>query len=531
MPLGASRISWIAKALETGGISWGSDYPEITDVFTADGSTIFLTSFDGSDGQQSATDETGNYTISFAGNAAITTDEKKFGTASLDSFVFTNQGTDDCYISTSDTDLIQWHKDNITIEAWIYFTDITTAETGGTVPRLMGNFVKVGGANYWSFGPTDDGALRFYFYDGSGRYVTSSTGLITENTWHHIAMTSDREERKIRLWHNGSLVATSSDTWDLYGTPGYQADFRFLNYSGIPSCYIDEVRISRGCRYNDTTTDRQGSHAISLDTGDYYNGNLFTGNPSNTGAAEAAGAFTMSFWFRADTSSGGWTSGQGFLFEELYASIGGKYGFPIRWQIEYNATNKIQFESFNSSNARIGRTGYNQGTGASGGAISADTWYWCAVSYDSSGGGFQVYIGERGNGTPVAQTFYTNVTSSQEIYTNWHYNAVNQSKDYGGLGARYAGNIQFAGEIAEVWMAETKIDLSSATNRQKFYSSSGYPVDLGSDGSNPTGSQPTIYFSGDASDFQIQRGSHPRTFDIPTYSSGNKPISITGPKQ
>lgn len=531
MPLGASRLSFLAKALETGGISWGSDYPEITDAFTADGSTIFLTSFDGSDGQQSATDESGNYTISFAGNAAITTDQQKFGTASLDSFVFTNQGTDDTYVATSNTDLLQWHKDNITIEAWVYFTDITTAETGGTIPRLMGNFVKVGGANYWSFGPTDDGALRFFFYDGGSRFVTSSTGIITENTWHHIAMTSNREEKKVRLWHNGSLVATASDVWDLYGTPGNQADFRFLNYSGIPDCYLDEVRVSRGCRYNPTTTDRQGSHAVSFDSNDWYTGNLFPGNSSNTSQVESTGAWTISFWFRADSSSAGWTSGQGFLFEEYYKTVSGKTGFPLRFQLEYESTNKIQFEAFNSSNGRIGRTGYIQGTGANAGAISADTWYWMAVSYDSSGGGFQAYIGERGNGTPVSQLFWVNVTSAQEIYTNWHYGGVNNSKDYGGIAARYAGNIQFTGELAEVWFTDSKIDLSSSTNRQKFYSATGYPVDLGSDGSTPTGSQPVVYFSGDASDFQIQRGSHDNTFDIQNYNAAYRPISITGPKQ
>ena len=47
--------------------------------------------------------------------------------------------------------------------------------------------------------------------------------------------------------------------------------------------------------------------------------------------------------------------------------------------------------------------------------------------------------------------------------------------------------------MAEFWLDDSFIDFSNATNRQKFYSSGGDAVDLGSDGSTPTGSAPLVY--------------------------------------
>ena len=55
------------------------------------------------------------------------------------------------------------------------------------------------------------------------------------------------------------------------------------------------------------------------------------------------------------------------------------------------------------------------------------------------------------------------------------------------------------GDIAEVYYAQEYVDLSVQANREKFISGTGTgakPVDLGNDGSIPTGTQPLIYFRG-----------------------------------
>jgi len=72
--------------------------------------------------------------------------------------------------------------------------------------------------------------------------------------------------------------------------------------------------------------------------------------------------------------------------------------------------------------------------------------------------------------------------------------------------SRDGGLSPFRGCAAEFYLntAET-LDISDITNREKFYVS-GSSVDLGSDGSKPTGNQPIIYFSGNAWDISNNIG-------------------------
>jgi len=73
---------------------------------------------------------------------------------------------------------------------------------------------------------------------------------------------------------------------------------------------------------------------------------------------------------------------------------------------------------------------------------------------------------------------------------------VNDNIDFTGLfhvGRIGSDSTAFYGEMAEFWLDDSFIDFSSSTNREKFYSSGGAAVDLGSDGSTPTGSAPLVY--------------------------------------
>jgi len=64
------------------------------------------------------------------------------------------------------------------------------------------------------------------------------------------------------------------------------------------------------------------------------------------------------------------------------------------------------------------------------------------------------------------------------------------------------------GCIGPIWMTDEHIDFSVAANREKFTDSTGqgFIKDLGADGSIPTGTQPKIYFKGNASNI-TQHGS------------------------
>ena len=72
------------------------------------------------------------------------------------------------------------------------------------------------------------------------------------------------------------------------------------------------------------------------------------------------------------------------------------------------------------------------------------------------------------------------VNSNIDFTADFHFGNVNSSA-------------HFHGEIAEFWLDDSFIDFSSSTNREKFRSSGGAAVDVGSDGSTPTGSSPLVY--------------------------------------
>ena len=65
----------------------------------------------------------------------------------------------------------------------------------------------------------------------------------------------------------------------------------------------------------------------------------------------------------------------------------------------------------------------------------------------------------------------------------------------------------FQGSIYEFWMDwGQNIDLTNTTTRRKFINADLTPVDLGSDGATPTGTAPTVYFTGGPSDFATNLG-------------------------
>lgn len=61
--------------------------------------------------------------------------------------------------------------------------------------------------------------------------------------------------------------------------------------------------------------------------------------------------------------------------------------------------------------------------------------------------------------------------------------------------------------ISELFFTDEYLDLSVEANRRKFIDASGKPVDLGSDGSTPTGTQPRVYFPNAFGTFEQNAGS------------------------
>ena len=94
----------------------------------------------------------------------------------------------------------------------------------------------------------------------------------------------------------------------------------------------------------------------------------------------------------------------------------------------------------------------------------------------------------------LAVTTYTNDTVNFDGPTEWLIGANNT----------FAQKIN--GDLGELWVAPgVYIDFSSLANREKFARAGG-PVNLGSDGSLPTGTAPAIYLSGATSTWHTNLG-------------------------
>lgn len=74
------------------------------------------------------------------------------------------------------------------------------------------------------------------------------------------------------------------------------------------------------------------------------------------------------------------------------------------------------------------------------------------------------------------------------------------------VGSTVAATTRFIGNLADVWMDDVYFDLTVAANLEKFIQPNGYPVDMGSDGSGPTGSAPLVFFSGPTASWHTNKG-------------------------
>lgn len=111
---------------------------------------------------------------------------------------------------------------------------------------------------------------------------------------------------------------------------------------------------------------------------------------------------------------------------------------------------------------------------------SSPTWHHVMASWDLAGGpAVKLYI------DGVDRTITPTATNDTISYNEGDW----------GVGARVGGENLFQGWLSELYFTETYLDLSVSGNRDKFFNSTTQkPVDLGADGSTPTGTQPLIYF-------------------------------------
>lgn len=128
-------------------------------------------------------------------------------------------------------------------------------------------------------------------------------------------------------------------------------------------------------------------------------------------------------------------------------------------------------------------------------AYSADAWHHILISVDSAAGRHKFYVDD------VDVT--TVISSDADVVADFN----GKDFSFGDDGFEFF----ITADVSEFWFAvgQSLTDgggtIPQAT-RRKFISASGKPVDLGADGSTPTGTAPTIFFSGNSSGFATNKG-------------------------
>jgi hypothetical protein len=121
----------------------------------------------------------------------------------------------------------------------------------------------------------------------------------------------------------------------------------------------------------------------------------------------------------------------------------------------------------------------------------AGSWRHILISYDVSVPVLHIYVDDASNkqasGTLADGTIEYTIGNSA-------------------IGAFTSGVDKFTGDMADLWFSTTFIDISVESNRRKFISATGKPVDLGSDGSTPTGTAPVVFLSGATGSWHTNKG-------------------------
>lgn len=283
------------------------------------------------------------------------------------------------------------------------------------------------------FYANSNGSIYVYNRDGSGGNIdtlVSSTGLVTEGTWHHIAITFDSTSGTglTTLYIDGTSRGT------LNGTPTHSTNFKFGRSGDYTSEYfngvIDQLRIfNKELSQSEVTTLYGETFAsTTISTTDIFDDNSgvalyqFEGNANDTGINVAAHTG------KSLVLSGNNASGQPYAYS---ANITNGTSYTIAGWVKFDSvsSNAFIFSKFENnvnenfliqtSSGSLYATVYATSSSASGtfsnSALDVDRWY--HIAFVIGGGTVKLYM----DGAYVSQLTYSGNarTSNRYIQFGW----------------------------------------------------------------------------------------------------------------
>eukprot|EP00873_Tetraselmis_striata_P013264 jgi/Tetstr1/433528/TSEL_022796.t1 len=203
------------------------------------------------------------------------------------------------------------------------------------------------------------------------------------------------------------------------------------------------------------------SAAVDFDgTNDYLRGSVSNTIDSKTG--------TFSMWYRTDADPS-------VAYYPLCLGSASAFGLSI------GKINSVPYEFYQL----IGSTGgFAYRTYSNATVAGNRDWRHVLMSWDLATTTVHVYVND-------AAPSLTTLAAATNVDVRW------SGSDWT-IGARPVDDFHVNGCIAEVYATDEYIDITVEANRRKFISATGAPVSLGANGSLPTGTQPLIYVSGAA---------------------------------
>lgn len=218
-----------------------------------------------------------------------------------------------------------------------------------------------------------------------------------------------------------------------------------------------------------------GGGGFVVDAADFDGTNDFlTRTSAFTNSPAATKTGSLSLWFKFDTLP---TPGSGNIVGVIHGW--GTAGAPPEGLvIEINDDGSLFFYAGEDD---LGTDAAQCTFLSAASLVVVGSWHHLAIAWDASASLCKAYYDGAAISFGTSPTF-NNFNFNWTRVVNWTY------------GAQIGGSGKSDGGMAEVWVGPNQyIDFSVAANLQKFRTAGGKPVDVGADGSTPTGTKPLFY--------------------------------------